>query len=349
MSAALVVGRRAARYAVPGVLGLVLVTTVGDVQAYRAGQVLALFVALVGLDLLIGYAGQLSAGQGALFGLGAYATALLIDRAGLSYSVALVLAAVVAGLVGAVLAVPAFRIRGFALAIVTIGVAIVIPAVANAVPFAGGYLGLSLPTVGPPAGIRVSSTAWLVCVLLVVAVAVAVTVDVFLQTASGRALSALRRDERLAASLGADVRMLKVLVFALASALAGLAGGLDALLSGSVTPGSYSFTLSLNLIVAVVVGGLRRRLGCLLGAAFIVYVPAWTSALGTSSSQIVYAVVLLVVLYAMPDGVAGTAGRLWATTVGPAPVPTVRWLRPRHLRIKRRPPPTPPDLAKETL
>ncbi|MDL4812677.1 branched-chain amino acid ABC transporter permease [Actinomadura opuntiae] len=310
---------------------VVLPFVVQDYTLFQFGRVMCIAIAVMSLDLLSGHAGQVSAGHGALFGLGAYTTVIFIHHLSVPYPLAVVAGVIVCFAVGLLLGLPALRIRGMTLGLVTIAAAILFPAVLKAVPdLTGGVFGLGLQPPGAPLGIPLTSAQWLFLVNLACLAVALVIVQNLVHSRFGHGLEAIRTNENMAVSLGVDVRRSKVLVFALSSGLAGFAGGLYQLGIGTATPDTFTFTLSLTLLFAAIVGGLRSRAGALIGAAFVVFVPDYTAALGDRGPQLINAVALLLVVYLLPGGIARILHR-------PAEVSA----RLRHVRSARRPVPTP--------
>ena len=287
-----------------------------DFTLFQLTRVMCLGIAVISLDLLTGHAGQISAGHGALFGLGAYTTIILVYHLNFPSYVAILVGVVVCFLVGLLIGLPALRIRGLNLGLITLAAALLFPALLKSFDsLTGGVFGLGFPSPNAPLGIALTNSQWLFLVSLVGLGLVLLLVSNVLRSRFGTGLDAIRVDENMALSVGINVRRSKVLVFALSSAIAGFGGGLYQLSISSATPDTYSFLLSLSLLFAAVVGGLRSRVGALIGAAFIVYIPDYTAALGDRGPQLVYAAALLLVVYLMPGGIVHLLKRALALAV----------------------------------
>lgn len=337
-----------------------------DYQLFQLSRVTTTAVAVVGLVLLTGLSGQVSAGQGAAFGLGAYACAILVVRGLLPWPAAVLAAGLVACAAGLVLGLPALRLGPLNLALVTLSVAVVLPLVAARwESLTGGPFGLSVPAVRTPAGIRLSSAQFLYLVTLAVLAATVAWARWWTSGRTGRALAALRTDPLMARTAGVDTARLSVLVVGLGSGLAGVAGALNALVVRAVVPDAYTFVLSLALLTGAVVGGIRSWAGAVAGAAYIVYLPDVASSMvgtsaGGNAAELGYAATLLLTLYVAPQGLAGLAARLAASrgrrgapagtaaggtpaaerTASPPSVPQAQHDAPRH-----HPAPPVPSLA----
>jgi branched-chain amino acid transport system permease protein len=225
----------------------------------------AYFVAVLGLDLLLGHGGQVSLGQGAFMTVGGYSTAILAAHHGLRDLWTIPLAGAVAGGAGLLLGIPALRLRGSYFALATFGLAIAVPVViARFDHFTGGPDGITL------AGRRtMSDTDALYALTWLVATALFFVAWWLVASRFGRALRALRDNELAAASAGVGRSRYSLAAFALAATYAGVAGALLAIDAGGVSPGTFPIRLSFYLLVAAVVGGLGSIWGALAGALLI--------------------------------------------------------------------------------
>ena len=322
---------RTLAWAVVAVVAIVAPYVVDDYQVFQLARLTTTALAVASLVLLTGWSGQVSAGHGAFFGVGAYATAILIVKAELPWPVAVILATLVSFAAGLLTGLPALRIRGISLALITLVLAVLLPAViVRFESLTGGSTGMAIPPVSTPAGIQLSGAQFFYLVTLVVLAAVLVLLALVCRGRTGRALAALRDQPLMAITAGVPTARLSLLVFGTSGAVAGLGGALNALAIQSVVPDSYSFTVSLALLTGAVVGGVRSWAGALIGAVFVVYVPQVVSdsvgdSLSSNWTQVVYAVLLLLVLYLAPQGLAGLGTRLAAIRIPRARlVPTPR-------------------------
>ncbi|MCA1824859.1 MAG: ATP-binding cassette domain-containing protein [Frankia sp.] len=231
--------------------------------------------AALSLNLLMGYAGQISLGHFALLGVGAFGSGVITapTRLGLPFALGLVVAAVCGALVAFVIGLPALRLRGLYLAIVTIGFSY---AMAESVfrykRLTGGSAGIEVPRplVGTFQFLANADYLALLLVLLVVLWAVDVNVT---RSRLGRAFQAIRADESVAQAYGIDVARYKLLAFVISGAIAGIAGAMYGALSGYVNADSFRFDYSLFLVIVVVIGGLGSRPGVVIAAFLYAALP----------------------------------------------------------------------------
>ncbi|WFE53699.1 branched-chain amino acid ABC transporter permease [Micromonospora sp. WMMD1155] len=318
-------------------VGVVLVGVSYAVEPFRNFQlatVAAYLCATAGLTVLTGLNGQLSLGHGALMATGAYTVALcqnaFADRGmtgGWLLPLSLVAAIVSTVAVGAVVGVAAARLRGPYLAGVTLAVAVVVPALA--VTFDGvfnGEQGLSVPVEPPPLalGPYFPYERWQLWLTAAAALLALLLLANLIRSRYGRTFRAVRDDEVAARLAGIHVARTQVLAFVVSAATAGLGGALLAVLAQSVSPGAFSLTLSLFLLMAVVIGGLGRLTGALWGAVLLVALPDITHsvtesfALSPAVAQrlegnlplAIFGLTLIVVMIAAPGGVQGLLSRL---------------------------------------
>jgi branched-chain amino acid transport system permease protein len=299
-------------------------------------EVLATAVVLWGLSLLIGPAGQLSLGHGAFVGLGGYGTAIVVSRYGWPPYVGAILALVVGFVVGCVLGLPALRIKGQYLAMVTLSFAVVFPmVVARFTWFTGGSGG---PRVGeavrPPSWFPYPGehpTTWLHLLIALVAAAVLIISLNVLRSPVGRAIRATSQGDTAALAMGVNVVRIRTATFGLAAAFAALGGALLAIHTRVVTTEQFDLFRSLALYTAVVLGGAESLAGGAIGAVLLVGVPWLNQKFGWRvSPNLFYGLLILGVTAACPDGI----------------VPTVRARLRRVMQVVEVPPasaPTRPD------
>ena len=257
------------------------------------------------LNMITGYAGQISLGHAAFMGIGAYTSALLYTKAGLSFWPSFVLAGLVAGLVGAVLAIPCLRVREDFLAITTMGINFVIEAVFLYIPFFGAGMGIG--GINPPSlfGTEVSKPAFLGLVLVVILLSIAA--DRWLARSwIGLGWAAIREDEQAASAMGIDVVRFKVLAFSLGSAGAGLAGSLYAHFLTFIMPVNFSFGQSIVILSMVVFGGIGTLRGPIVGAIVLGALPE-ISRPAMEYRTLLYGLLLLLLMRFQPDGILGEA------------------------------------------
>jgi len=284
---------------------------VSGYTVFQFTRVLCIGIAVLSINLLLGYSGQVSIGHSAIFGLGAYTTAILIHKASVPYGLAILAGGALAFVAGLLLGVPALRIRGLYLGLLTLGVAVLFPTIVSHYrELTGGPFGISIRTPPAPWGIDLAPDKWVYFLSLATLLVFVGGFQGIVRGRIGRALGALRKSEAMAAALGVGLARTKTLIFAISAGMAGIGGGLYQLLIGTATPTTYTLTLSLAFLVGSVLGGLRSSWGAIAGAAFVVYVPDKTASLGSTAPQLVYAIALAVVIYFLPGGVAAVPARL---------------------------------------
>lgn len=302
--------------------------------------VMSYAVAAMGLGLLVGYGGQISLGQGAFFAIGAYAAAALLAKTGAPYLLAVPLSAAVTFLLGLAFGIPAMRLRGLYLALVTLALAVAAgPVIKRAEPLTGGVSGLSVRQPPVPGWLAIDQDQWLYLLSLVVTALMLLVAANLTRGSLGRALVAIRDGERAARTSGVHVGRIKALLFAVAGAYAGVGGALFSYGQGFVAPESFTLLLSFTFLGAVVVGGLGTVIGSVLGALFVVFVPQYAGDVSQALTGMIYGCTLIAVVYLMPGGAAGLLRRLrrlLVTVAEPAVAPAPVVPQPE-------PTPPPPD------
>jgi branched-chain amino acid transport system permease protein len=265
-------------------------------------------VAVMSVVLLTGRLGQISLGQGAYLGIGTYTT-LLLTNAGVPWFVAIFAAALIPAFIGGVAGLPALRIKGLNLAIVSLGIAIVFPQfILRFSDFTGGAQGLAaMQPVPSVLGFnRVVSIYWIVVILAMVLFLLGWTL---VTSRTGRALVAIRDQEIASRTLGINVRFTKVSMYAWAGAIAGLAGWMFALVNRFAAPTDISTQLSINLVLALIIGGGAGNIviASVVGALFLVYVRDFVPTIGLDPTltPVIYGAILILVLLFLPGGATG--------------------------------------------
>ncbi|MET0136536.1 MAG: branched-chain amino acid ABC transporter permease [Kibdelosporangium sp.] len=304
---------------------LLLTSVVDPFTNVRIATVGYYLVAVAGLTLLTGGNGQISLGHGAFMFIGAYTMALLVIHVPtFPCWLDLLLAAVAAGVAGALTGAAAARLHGPYLAGATLALAVGLPAVTQRFPeFLGGSNGLAFTVNSRPVGLAVPQTQWQAWVVWTTALLILVLLANVVRGRFGRMLRAVRDDEVSAALAGIHIGRTKILAFLLSAVCGGLAGGLQAFLLGTAAPGSFTLALSLSLLAAMVLGGVGSLWGALWGALALVYIPAWANDLthgldlGTDVAQhlplAVFGLVLITIVLVFPRGIHGSVTRLWHT------------------------------------
>ncbi|MGH2969946.1 MAG: branched-chain amino acid ABC transporter permease [Solirubrobacteraceae bacterium] len=312
---------RRLRIAVWAVVAVVAVAIPFFFGSYRVGQftqALALAVAVLGLNLLVGYSGQISLGHGAFFALGAYVSAILIVDVSVPYLLTLPVAGAVCAVAGFLVGLPALRLRGLYLALVTLGLAIATPQIIKrAEGLTGGTQGLTVDRPTAPGGLGLADDQWLYLVTLAIAALMFVLAAGMVRGRVGRALITIRENEIAAKTMGVNLASYKTGAFAVSAMYAGIGGALFTLPIGFLAPESFPLALSFAFLAAIVVGGLATIGGALFGAFFIEFVPVYASDVNEALAGVIYGGVLILFMYLLPSGVMGLGRRLSGRRPGP--------------------------------
>jgi branched-chain amino acid transport system permease protein len=315
-----------AAFATLAVLVAVLPSFVSAFRAQQLAYVAIYLIALIGLNVLTGYTGQISLGHGAFMAIGGYTTAILMADHGVKDVWTIPIAALVAGTAGFLFGLPALRLSGLYLALATFAIAVSAPAVIKRFEdFTGGGSGINL--FGIPEltasltpveilGKELSFNDWLYYLTWTVALIAYVVAWLLLRGRTGLAFRAVRDSETAAQSAGVGLPRYKTLAFAVSAAYAGVAGSLFAIATTFVNPDTFPISLSILLLVGVVVGGLGSLVGLIAGAVFIQFLPIWAQEISKSpgAPSVVSGVLLIALMFVLPMGAAGLIGRLKTLT-----------------------------------
>ncbi len=261
-------------------------------------------VAVLGLNVVMGYAGQVSLGQIFFLGLGAYVTAYGVSN---EWNIVLVfvLACLLPAVAGLLVALAAARLGGLAIAMVTIALPIVgVPLAKRLSDLTGGSQGLSARFADAPEGSGLYDDQWQLYLVLVIGGTVFLLTRALVRGKYGRAFAIVKGNENVASSMGISPYRYKVLAFTIASLIGGVSGFLYMLVIQYTSPETMSFGHSIELLAAMVIGGAASIVGSILGGAFYVLVPQLTNQVDASLTTLLQGVILLVVLFLLPGGLA---------------------------------------------
>jgi branched-chain amino acid transport system permease protein len=255
------------------------------------------------LNIITGHAGQISLGHAAFFGIGAYTSALLYTEAGLPFWASVPLAALVAGIVGALLGIPCLRVRDDFLAITTMGIGFVVEAVFLYIPFFGGAMGIGGINLPKWFSREMSKSEYFLLILIVLVLLLLLDRRLG-RSWIGLAWSSIREDEQAAEAMGVDVVRFKVMAFVLGSSIAGLAGGFYAHFLTFIMPQNFGFGQSIVILCMVVFGGIGTRWGPILGAVILGILPEISRPI-MEYRTLVYGLLLLAMMRFQPGGLLG--------------------------------------------
>ncbi|MFZ5792136.1 MAG: branched-chain amino acid ABC transporter permease [Pseudomonadota bacterium] len=271
------------------------------------------FIVALALNLLVAQAGQISIGHAAFWALGAYGTAILVTKLNLPFVVGVLGGGAVAGLLGALVAIPALRLQGHYLAIATLGFALFIQQVLHEWEgLTGGRAGMFVPR-PELGGYELSSDIQYYYLLVAVCIVLAWMSWNLNRSRTGRALMALRMSSTAAASCGINRTRSLITVFALSAFLTGISGALYAHLVGYLSVSTFTLGTSLSFLTMIVVGGIGRLSGALAGALFLTLAPEYLREFG-DAQMVLYGLILVLVMLFLPGGIVSLPQRLREAT-----------------------------------
>jgi branched-chain amino acid transport system permease protein len=301
----------------------VLPFLVTNYRTFQLTLVLIYAIALLGLNILTGYNGQISLGHGAFYAVGAYTAAILMDKFGVPYWLTIPAAGAVCLLFGFLFGLPALRLEGLYLALATFALGVTTPQILkhhSIEGWTGGVQGIVIAKPEAPFGLPLNADQWLYFFTLAVMVALFVLAWNLLRGRVGRALVAIRDHHIAAEAMGVNSALYKSLAFGVSAMYTGIAGALGAIAVQFVAPDSFNVFLSIVFLVGIVVGGLASISGAIYGALFIQFVPNFADEISKAAPWAVFGVVMIAFVYLMPGGVAGAIRMLrarWAAGRSP--------------------------------
>jgi branched-chain amino acid transport system permease protein len=281
---------------------------VANYRVFQITLVLGYAIALLGLNMLTGYNGQISLGHGAFYAVGAYTAAILMDKAGWPYWATIPVAGAVCFVAGFLFGLPALRLEGLYLALATFALGVAMPQILkhkSIEEWTGGVQGIVIVKPDAPAWTGLSQDQWLYFFCLAWVLVLFVLGWNLLRGRVGRAMVAVRDQPIAAQAMGVNTAMVKSLTFGVSALYTGIAGALGAIAVQFVAPDSFTFFLSITLLTGVVIGGLASISGAFFGAVFIQFIPNIADEISKAAPWAIYGIVLIAFMYAMPTGVAG--------------------------------------------
>jgi branched-chain amino acid transport system permease protein len=313
--------------AILGVIAVLLPFLVSSYRTFQLTLVMVYAIALLGLNILTGYNGQISLGHGAFYAIGAYCTAILMDKLGVPYWATVPVAGAVCLVVGFLFGLPALRLEGLYLALATFALGVAMPQLLKykaLEPWTGGVQGIVILKPEAPFGIPLNADQWLYFFTLAITVLMFVLAWNLLRGRVGRALVAIRDQHIAAEAMGVNNALYKSAAFGVSAMYTGIAGALGAIAVQFVAPDSFSIFLSIMLLVGIVIGGLASISGALYGAFFIQFVPNIADEVSKAAPWAIFGILMILFVYLMPTGVAGALRLLLARrgrkrTIAPIP------------------------------
>jgi branched-chain amino acid transport system permease protein len=277
-------------------------------RVFQLTQVLVYAIALLGLNLLTGFSGQISLGNGAFYAIGGYVSVIVMTSAGVPYWATPPIAGAVCFVVGYLFGRTATRLEGLYLALATFGLATATPQILKLdalEKWTGGNQGIVITKPASPLEGQLNDDQWLYFFCLAVAIVLFVIAWNVVRGRTGRALVALRDHPIAAATMGIDVAAYKSVAFGVSAMYTGVAGALSVLITGFISPDSFPTLVSIQFLVGSVIGGIASIFGTLFGAAFIQLVPDLAKRASDAAPQALFGVLLIVCMMVMPGGLAG--------------------------------------------
>jgi branched-chain amino acid transport system permease protein len=287
---------------------------ISNYHVFQLTLALAYAIALLGLNMLTGYNGQISLGHGAFYAIGAYTTAILMTQFAVPYWATIPVAAALCLGVGFLFGLPALRLEGLYLALATFALAVATPQLLkykHLEGWTGGVQGINMTKPDPPFGLEISQDQWLYFFALAVTILMFVLARNLIDGRIGRAMVAIRDHPIAAETMGINTALYKSLTFGVSALFTGVAGSLGAIAVQFVAPDSFDAFLSIRLLVGVVVGGLASISGAVWGALFIQFVPNFADQISKAAPWAIYGAFLIAFMFVMPTGVSGFIRMRW--------------------------------------
>jgi len=292
---------------------------VSDYRLFLVTTMMIAAIAVLGLNLLTGFNGQISLGHGAFYAVGAYTAAILMDQANMPYWATLPCAAVVCFVAGYLFGLPALKLEGHYLALATFALALAVPQILKykwLEPLTGGVQGIVLSKPEVPFGLPLTEDQWLYYYCLIIMIVLFWGARNLLDSRSGRAMMAIRDQYMAADTMGIDTALYKTVTFGISAAYTGIAGALSASAIAFVAPDSFNIFLSIKFLIGLVVGGVGSLAGSVVGGIFYVLIDNSAQAISTFvkndlglpfdlSAYTIFGILLLLLMYLMPMGIVG--------------------------------------------
>lgn len=292
-------------------VGILLPYSLPSFRVFQFTLVVVFAIAVLGLNMLTGYNGQISLGHSFFFAIGAYTAAILIQDHGWPHLVTLLPAFALTFVLGFLFGIPALRLEGLYLALVTLALAVVTPPfIKRFGDLTGGSQGIVVNGPDTPEWTGLADDQYLYFLCFAVAIVMFVVARNLMRGRVGRAVVSIRDNHIASETMGINLSVFKTLTFAYSAAYAGVAGGLYVFVVGFVSPESFTVLLSIELLAGAVVGGLATIVGPIFGATFTRFMPVFAADINDAAPGLLYGVALILIMYLMPGGVVGLFRRV---------------------------------------
>ena len=292
-----------------------LAATRPDWELSLWAQAAAYSVVILGLNLVIGHSGQFSLCQSVFAGVGAYLAVILVVDGRWPFLVVLPISLVLGFVLGFVVGLPALRIKGHYLTMFTLALALSFPPIIRRFPdLTGGPNGKIMILRWPAPSwfpVEISNTGWILVLITFIGMIAFIATENLVKSRIGDALLAVRTGDLVASSIGVNAPLFRTLSFAVGGALGALGGSLLALATGVVSPESFGLLPALLIATGLILGGVGPVAGSAVGGLAVVFLPYWTSNVTSGpGANLIYGLVLIVLMFAAPGGLASIVGRL---------------------------------------
>lgn len=310
------------------ILGIAAFTALALVPAvlpgylvFQASVALTYAIAILGLNLLMGFNGQISLAQGVFFAVGGYVVAILAADYGVPIWLGIPIAVAVTTVMGALVGIPALRLQGLQLAIITLVLAALVPSlilrldvitkgtsgIAIDKPEAPGWL---------PGMLQLGQDTWIYLICLAGAGLCVLIMLKLVHGETGRRLRAVRDNTTIAEAFGMNIAATRIAAFATSAAFGGFAGGLFAMVNAFVSPDSFQLFKSFEFLAGAIIGGITSIAGAFIGALIVIFLPEWSAEISLAMAGIIYGGTLIVMMLVAREGIVGLvasiAGRIYA-------------------------------------
>jgi branched-chain amino acid transport system permease protein len=282
---------------------------------FQASLGLTYAIAILGLNLLMGFNGQISLAQGVFFALGGYVVAILMTDYGVPIYLAIPVAVAVTTLVGALIGIPALRLQGLQLAIITLVLAALVPSLI--MRFDGltkGTAGIAIVKPDVPAWLPMEQDTLLYLICLAAAGLCVLVMLRLVGGETGRRLRAVRDNATIAEAFGVHVAATRIAAFATSAAFGGFAGGLYAMVNAFVSPDSFQLFKSFEFLAGAIIGGITSITGAFVGAIIVIFLPEWSADINLALTGVIYGGALVLMMLVAREGVVGLVTKAWSRT-----------------------------------
>ena len=285
---------------------------ISNYRTFQFTLALVYAIALMGLNMLTGYNGQISLGHGAFYAIGAYTAAILMERFNVPYWATIPIAGAVCLVSGFLFGLPALRLEGLYLALATFALGVAMPQILKYKligKWTGGAQGIVIVKPDAPSWLpqwmALSQDQWLYFFTLFCTIVLMLLAWNLLRGRIGRAMVAIRDQPIAAEAMGVNIALFKSTTFGVSAMYTGIAGALGAIVVQFIAPDSFTIFLSISFVVGIVIGGLASISGAFFGALFIQFVPNVADQISKAAPWAIYGIFLIGFVYLMPTGVAG--------------------------------------------